>query len=247
MKKNILLTLIIGSSALGAIAQDLENDITVKYSQAVNQSTESRIGLEYRRAFGENFKIKFGSDYGKGNRSVWLGNNVLFGSDSITVTRDFASFSRSYSFYAGADYEGIDYLSLGASFIFGTNQTLLGAYDRGARYDSESNDWVNCIECVYDYHGEKLPPWQNGGTPTWQYASSLKTTNYLVYGLSLRAAIRIPIKKRFEFTTGYEPTFVRNKMINETEYETFDETYSNKGSAFNVFTHSLTAALRYKF
>ncbi|MFT5823112.1 MAG: hypothetical protein ACI8ZM_004372 [Crocinitomix sp.] len=246
MKKRIALALIIGISTIGQ-AQDLGNDITVKYNQALQRSNESLFGLEYRRAIGQNFKMKFGTNYGKSDKSIWLGDNVLFGSDSITIIRDLASFSKKYSVYAGVDYEGIDYLSLGASFILGTNQTLLGAYDRGARYDTESNDWVNCIECVYDYHGEELPPWHNGGNSTSQYANAIKITNYVVYGLSLRAAIRIPIKKRFEFTIGYEPTFVRNKMINETEFETLDETYTNKASAFNVFTHTVTAALRYKF
>lgn len=245
MKSIISLALFISCST-ACVAQDLSNDITVKYSQSFYGSNESRIGLEYR-TLGENFKVKLGSDYGKSDKSLWLGNSILSGSNSVVIYRHLASFSKNYSFYAGMDYEGIDYVSFGTSFILGTNHTVIGAYDGGASYDPESNEWVNCIECVYDYHEEVMPAGDNGGVSQWQYASAIKSTHYLVYGISLRAAFRIPIKNRFELTTGYEPTFVRNKSMNEVEYQPLDETYSGKSSAFNLFTHSATVALRYQF
>ncbi len=246
MKKSITLALIIGLSPF-CQAQESNNDISVKFSQSFNRLNESKFGLEYRRSVSENFKVKLGTDYGKGDKSIWLGNSILFGSDSTIIYRELAAFTKSYSFYAGVDYEGIDYLSFGASLVLGTSQTLLGAYDRGARYDTEQKDWVNCIECVYDYHEAELPPVQNGSYSNWQYASAIKSTNYLFYGISLRAAIRIPIKDRFEITSGYEPSFIRSSEVNVVEYQPLEDTYSGNASAFNTFTHTATVAVRYKF
>ncbi len=246
MKKSITLALLVSLSPF-CQAQENNNDISVKFSQSFNRLNESKFGFEYRRNVNENFKVKLGSDYSKGDRSVWLGNSILFGSDSITISRDLAEFSKSYSFYVGMDYEGIDYLSFGASLIIGTNQTLLGAYDRGARYDTSQDDWVNCVECVYDFHEAELPPVQNGGFSNWQYASAIKSTNYLYYGIGLRAAIRIPIKDRFEITSGYEPSFIRSSEFNVVEYQPLDDTYSGKTGTFNTFTHTASVAVRYKF
>lgn len=246
MRKVVALAIIMILSTFSQ-AQDFKNDIGVNFNQTFAYTNEKRFGLELRHGLGENFKLKFGTEFGKSDRDIWNGNSVLYGSDSLTITRDFKSLTTNQGINAGIDYEGINYLSLGVAVYLGTSRTTLAGYDKGARYDPDNSKWENCLECVYEYYEEDLPPVDNASLFGRQYSSILKVSNYFRYGIRLRAGIRIPIKNRFELSSAYEPTFVRNHLINETIYNTFDAPSTHTTDSFNQISHAITVAVRYKF
>ena len=218
-------------------------------------------GLAYGYAFHEKCSFNVSANYNSFRSDNLMTASLLFETDTTQIYRSQEQFNKTISLNAGIVYAPIPYLKFGADMIIGYDQNHLSIHDRNKGLDVDEGNWV------WDYYqmGDLYPdlftrPEMDVGSAVLrrEYAAYLGYSSYLVTGGALSVSGCWPIGEFLELALTYRTSFARYTHLNNNSLasELNDQginVYPNFGNfnsppaSFNLWNHSLSAGIGFKF
>jgi len=226
--------------SITSIAQEqnntnLKNDLSISGGISIDAKSFGRYGLIYRRGINESWKLKASMYFDRYKSNPIPNNAPVFSSDSLIILSTSSTINNRYTFKFGFDYNLFKIFRIGTDLNIGYSTRESFNQDKGLEYNSDYQQWQNCVECVYEYYGDansynQPDPSQSGST---SYLRS-NSTNYLVYGLSANLGIDYPLTEKWEVSLQYSPEIAMYQSV-------------DNGLSFAKFHHYTDLFLRFKF
>lgn len=216
--------------------KSFDHDISLIGGMSFSNINFIKYGLMYRYMINDQWKLKLSAYHGKFTTS-WSEDIPFFSSDSLIILRDRININNRFIVKTGFDKTIFTHFVLGADLVFGYNKENRFALDKGLAYDSNSQNWQTCVECVYDFYAQPYKSGINFQTASLQerpYVNRYTPTKYLIYGISANIGVNCPLGQRFELGAQYSPEIVWHYNIN------------NNFRSFMKFNHSVDLLLRFK-
>lgn len=211
MKYLIILLLVPFISTAQEETSPFKNDISLISGIGFGYDAAYRKGIMYRRYLNDKWRLKISANHYQYHSYNPYMSNIAYSSDTLIIFREVDYYHPNYQFKAGADRTIGKYFFVGAELILGFRKNQQVSRDSGLKYDTLSNEWQPCADCVWEYHDDgfslqEVDP--STSYPASYYIYEVQQKRYFAYGASINIGAQYHFNPRFSVAVQYNPDVV---------------------------------------